>query len=80
MLREFPDPVTGFPLRWEAAKEGSAISHSEHPHVADQAELSRYQAKRVAARRAGSTYAFDLPGMLKLALTMKWIAATSGSS
>ncbi|CAE7729179.1 ACAC [Symbiodinium sp. CCMP2592] len=79
MLREIPDPVTGYPLRWEAAKEGAAISASDHPHVADQAELSRYQAKRVAARRAGSTYAFDLPGMLQLALTMKWIAATNSS-
>ena len=80
MLREFPDPVTGFPLHWEAAKEGAALSPLEHPHVADRAALSRYQAKRVAARRAGSTYAFDLPGMLQLGLTMKWIAATNGAS
>ena len=80
MLREFPDPVTGFPLRWEAAKEGAAISPLDHPHVEDRAALSRYQAKRVAARRAGSTYAFDLPGMLQLALTMKWINATGGSA
>ena len=80
MLREFPDPVTGIPLRWEAAKEGPAISPLDHPHVEDRAALSRYQAKRVAARRAGSTYAFDLPGMLQLALTMKWINATGGSA
>ena len=79
MLREFPDPVTGFPLRWEAAKEGAALSPLEHPHVADRAALSRYQAKRVAARRAGSTYAFDLPGMLQMALTMKWITSTGSS-
>ena len=32
------------------------------PEVADHAMLSMYQAKRVAARRAGSTYAYDLPG------------------
>ncbi|OLP76680.1 Acetyl-CoA carboxylase, partial [Symbiodinium microadriaticum] len=84
MLREFP--VTGFPLRWEAAKEGAApLTSLDHPHVTDPAALSRYQAKRVAARRAGSTYAlpgarleillYDLPGMLQLALTM-WIAFT----
>ncbi|CAJ1393583.1 unnamed protein product, partial [Effrenium voratum] len=79
VLREFPDPVTGFPLRWEAAKEGAALQTQEHPHVADQALLSQYQAKRVAARRAGSTYAYDLPGMLQLTLTMKWIAAGSAS-
>lgn len=79
MLREFPDPITGFPLRWEAAKEGAAVVQTDHPHVADHAMLSMYQAKRVAARRAGSTYAYDLPGMLQLALTMKWIAATGSS-
>ena len=33
--------------------------------------LTPQQAKRVAARRAGSTYAYDLPGILQLALTMK---------
>ncbi|CAE7605731.1 ACC1 [Symbiodinium natans] len=81
MLREFPDPVTGFPLRWEAAKEGAApLKSLDHPHVTDQAALSRYQAKRVAARRAGSTYAYDLPGILQLALTMKWIAFTGNPS
>ena len=79
MLREFPDPITGFPLRWEAAKEGSASVQTDHPHVLDQEKLSVYQAKRVAARRAGSTYAYDLPGMLQLALTMKWIAFTGGA-
>lgn len=79
MLREFPDPITGFPRRWEAAKEGAAVVQTDHPHVADHAMLSMYQAKRVAARRAGSTYAYDLPGMLQLALTMKWIAATGSS-
>ena len=79
MLREFPDPITGFPLRWEAAKEGAASQTTDHPHVLDQATLSVYQAKRVAARRAGSTYAYDLPGMLQLALTMKWIAATGSA-
>ena len=76
MLREFPDPVTGFPLRWEAAKGAAPLTSLDHPHVTDPAGLSRYQAKRVAARRAGSTYAYDLPGMLQLALTMKWIAFT----
>eukprot|EP00913_Durusdinium_trenchii_P009202 g8650.t1 len=79
MLKEVPDPVTGFPLRWEAAKEGAAVVQTDHPHVADHATLSVYQAKRVAARRAGSTYAYDLPGMLQLALTMKWISATGSS-
>ncbi|CAE7222177.1 ACC2, partial [Symbiodinium necroappetens] len=80
MLREFPDPVTGFPLRWEAAKGAAPLTSLDHPHVTDAAALSRYQAKRVAARRAGSTYAYDLPGMLQLALTMKWIAFTGTST
>ncbi|CAK9003437.1 unnamed protein product [Durusdinium trenchii] len=34
MLKEVPDPVTGFPLRWEAAKEGAAVVQTDHPHVA----------------------------------------------
>eukprot|EP00438_Fugacium_kawagutii_P012883 Skav227072 [mRNA] locus=scaffold4434:1758:15971:+ [translate_table: standard] len=85
LLREIPDPVTGYPLRWEAA-DGVQSTITDHPHVADHAQLSRYQAKRVAARRAGSSYAYDLPGargsgsMLQLALTMKWIIATGSVS
>jgi len=70
-MKELPDPVTGFPLRWEAAE---AAAQTMDPQVTSQ-ELNKYQAKRVAARRAGSSYAYDLPGMLQLALTMKWISA-----
>lgn len=77
LLREIPDPVTGYPLRWEAADGAQSVT--DHPHVVDHVQLSQYQAKRVAARRAGSSYAYDLPGMLHLALTMKWINASSVS-
>lgn len=69
LLREIPDPVTGFPLRWEDHSDG----------VVDQSSSQSYQAKRVAARRAGSSYAYDLPGMLQLALRMKWISAPEES-
>ena len=37
--------------------------------------MEKCQAKRVAARRAGSAYAYDLPGMLQLALQSKWMPA-----
>ncbi len=57
-MKELPDPVTGFPLRWEAAE---AAAQTMDPQVTSQ-ELNKYQAKRVAARRAGSSYAYDLPG------------------
>lgn len=80
MLREFPDPITGNPTRWESATE----EHPEQPGVSRSTTLSpalsTIQAKRVAARRAGSMYAYDLSGLLNIALTMKWVAATGNSA
>lgn len=70
MLREFPDPVTGLPLRWEPCK-GSDAEHVTSTAMTSES-LSQLQAKRVAARRAGSVYAYDLPGLLKVAVSMKW--------
>eukprot|EP00933_Yihiella_yeosuensis_P033928 TRINITY_DN27520_c0_g1_i1.p1 TRINITY_DN27520_c0_g1~~TRINITY_DN27520_c0_g1_i1.p1 ORF type:complete len:1234 (+),score=270.47 TRINITY_DN27520_c0_g1_i1:159-3704(+) len=70
MLREFPDPVTGNPVRWETVKDGQTASEPGSGMSKD--ILSQIQAKRVAARRAGSMYAYDLPGLLKVALSMKW--------
>jgi len=73
MLREFPDPVTGVPFKWSQAG-----NDKKEEEIGDQKHLSMIQAKRVAARRAGSMYAYDLPGMLKLALNTKWAASVSG--
>jgi len=76
MLREIPDPVTGYPIRYESPDSQGATGAAQ----TDTAVLAKLQAKHVAARRAGSTYAYDLPGMLKIALTMKWIASTGSPS
>eukprot|EP00930_Biecheleria_cincta_P038398 TRINITY_DN26381_c0_g2_i1.p1 TRINITY_DN26381_c0_g2~~TRINITY_DN26381_c0_g2_i1.p1 ORF type:complete len:2142 (-),score=492.71 TRINITY_DN26381_c0_g2_i1:106-6303(-) len=76
MLREFCDPVTGAPTRWESASAGTSATDQLGASAGD--SLGQIQAKRVAARRAGSMYAYDLPGMLKLALGMKWGAASDG--
>mmetsp|Transcript_87993 Transcript_87993/g.156027 ORF Transcript_87993/g.156027 Transcript_87993/m.156027 type:complete len:2134 (-) Transcript_87993:174-6575(-) len=73
MLREFPDPVTGNPFQW--SQTGSEVKTEE---IGDQKQLSMIQVKRVAARRAGSMYAYDLPGMLKLSLNTKWATSFSG--
>jgi len=82
MLREFPDPITGVPTRWQnLTGSGSTEESSTAP---DRTALGKIQAKRVAARRAGSTYAYDLPGLLKMALGAKWSVSSglrpSGSS
>ena len=39
LLREIPDPVTGYPLRWEAA-DGAQSAITDHPHVVDHVQLS----------------------------------------
>ena len=39
LLREIPDPVTGYPLRWEAADGAQSVT-TDHPHVVDHVQLS----------------------------------------
>ena len=39
LLREIPDPVTGYPLRWEAADGAQSVT-MDHPHVVDHVQLS----------------------------------------
>ena len=38
LLREIPDPVTGYPSRWEAADGAQSVT--DHPHVVDHVQLS----------------------------------------
>ncbi|CAE8694554.1 unnamed protein product, partial [Polarella glacialis] len=77
MLREFPDPVTGNAMRWVTAKEGQQEPEST---VTSREILGQVQAKRVAARRAGSMYAYDMTGLLQLSLAMKWASAAQGDT
>jgi len=72
MLQEFPDPVTGNPSRVEANAAGTPGETGDR--------LMQIQAKRVAARRAGSTYAYDLSGLLKIALQTKWANQTGAGT
>lgn len=63
---EIPDPVTGAPTSWEPLMDQASKPEQSA------SEISQIQAKRVVARSAGSMYVYDLPGMLQVAVSMKW--------
>eukprot|EP00442_Polarella_glacialis_P024751 CAMPEP_0115061710 /NCGR_PEP_ID=MMETSP0227-20121206/8152_1 /TAXON_ID=89957 /ORGANISM="Polarella glacialis, Strain CCMP 1383" /LENGTH=2235 /DNA_ID=CAMNT_0002447029 /DNA_START=29 /DNA_END=6736 /DNA_ORIENTATION=+ len=71
-LLEEVDPVTGAPARWLDLATGAA---SELPMAAPDAKL---QAKRAAARRAGSTYAPEFLGLLEAGLVKQWASFSRG--
>jgi len=64
-LIEMHDPVTGQPFAWYDIDSRSESSLSAVPE-------SKMTARRSAARRAGSTYAPEFLGMLKVGLIEKW--------
>jgi len=63
-LIESHDPITGLPVKWVEVDSGSERSAA----AAD----PKIQRKRAMARRAGSTYAPEFLGMLKVGLIEKW--------
>nr|ASA45565.1 acetyl CoA carboxylase 1a [Amphidinium carterae] len=64
-LIESHDPVTGQPVKWVEVEQGSERQLT----VAADPKIKR---KRAMARRAGSTYAPEFLGMLKVGLIEKW--------
>jgi len=79
MLLEEPDPVTGNPLRWEEVS-ATAPSEKQPASLVPTRKSGAHQAKRVAARRTGSMYVYDLPGLLNVALSAKFTASRDRSS
>ena len=66
-LLEEADPRTGMPAKWFGVDSGA-----ETPIVA--ANAAMIQMKRQVARSAGSTYASEFLGMMKVELIKKWSA------
>eukprot|EP00928_Gymnodinium_smaydae_P037781 TRINITY_DN26188_c0_g1_i1.p1 TRINITY_DN26188_c0_g1~~TRINITY_DN26188_c0_g1_i1.p1 ORF type:complete len:2149 (+),score=434.34 TRINITY_DN26188_c0_g1_i1:43-6489(+) len=63
-LAESEDPITGRPIHWKDVRTGEAASlDAAQDHLAG---------RRNAARAAGSTYAFEFLGMMKLDLLARW--------
>jgi len=64
-LFEKADPLTGAPVSWSDAKSGADSS-------LDDPTAGRMELKRRIARAAGSTYAPEFLGMIKVELIKKW--------
>jgi acetyl-CoA carboxylase/biotin carboxylase 1 len=65
-LVETADPLTGLATRWQK------IGAPDLEEATKIQQNQKIQEKRVGARRAGSTYVYDLPGLLKVALNTTW--------
>jgi acetyl-CoA carboxylase / biotin carboxylase 1 len=66
---ETPDPVTGLPAGYcEVTAEGESENCVLDPY----ATSNIVQIKRSAARRAGSTYAYDFLGLMEVGLIGEW--------
>lgn len=65
-LLEKHDPITGLPTEWFDIQTG------ESRDLSDAASRLKIQMRRAAARAAGSTYAPEFLGMLKIELIKRW--------
>jgi acetyl-CoA carboxylase / biotin carboxylase 1 len=74
---ETPDPVTGLPAGYcEVTAEGESENCVLDPY----ATSNIVQTKRSAARRAGSTYAYDFLGLMEVGLIGEWDSYISSIS
>eukprot|EP00922_Rhytidocystis_sp_ex-Travisia-forbesii_P027851 GHVS01040880.1.p1 GENE.GHVS01040880.1~~GHVS01040880.1.p1 ORF type:complete len:1808 (-),score=259.44 GHVS01040880.1:156-5579(-) len=66
-MEELPEPVTGEPKSYRSVTDGH-----DKATVTPYPQFDNVDLKRTAARRAGSTYAYDFLGLLEVALIQNW--------